>query len=268
MARVASKTYGYTNNWVDYTLNSQNVATNTSFVGVNFQSQRNHSSVSTYGSAGGSYLKVNGVSHTGTGSYNFANDNIVTWVSTTQTLNHDSNGEGSIDVVAECHTHNTSVGSGGEFSGSASLPTIPRTSTINSITGSILEESFSLNYTKSSSLFDDTVVLKIGGTTIKTIIDYSSGDSIELTNQELLNAYAVLGDSTSGTLDFELITYNSGDVIGSSSSSISFTVNGTMYYGINGVKTKVIPHVDINGSRKRCIAFVGVNGVWKRGHTQ
>jgi len=82
-----------------------------------------------------------------------------------------------------------------------------------------------ISITKYSSVFVDTMVIKYGSTTIKTI-NVSNGDKISFTSSELNTIYSLMKSVNSGTFSFTITTYNGSSSVGTSSQSATGTITG------------------------------------------
>ena len=199
------------------------------------------------GSSTGTYKFSFYISHDATGK--FENKSIKAIF--TSPINTGSYIDAGVDVVAE--------------DTDATFDVIPRGSVINSVSNFNLEDSFSVSVTKYSSSFTDTLAIKYGGTTIKTITGYTSGASINLSDTEILTAYNALGTNTSGTFTFNLTTKSGSTTIGTDSDTATGTARGTMQINVNGVWKRAVPHINVGGTWKRCVVYFNDNGNWERG---
>lgn len=101
------------------------------------------------------------------------------------------------------------------------IPTISRTSVLNSVSDFIIENGFSANVTKHSTTFTDNlrIYMRTGttDTLLKTISGYTSGTTIAFTIAELNAIYDWLVASNTGTFAFDIQTYSGSTLIGTSS---------------------------------------------------
>lgn len=164
----------------------------------------------------------------------------------TYTLSHNSSGAKSFSASAEAGIYTVAVNCRG--SASFTLPTIARVSTINSITGNKITDTFSVNYTEYSSAFTNNLLISINGqSTAQTITDYQSGASFTLSTALKNAIYSATASSKTVTLAFKLATYNNGSLIGTSSATtVTITVNnsnptigGITYADVNGTTTAI-----------------------------
>ena len=162
------------------------------------------------------------------------------------TLNHNSSGAKSFSVSAEAGIYTVAVNCRG--SASFTLPTIARVSTINSITGNKITDTFNVNYTEYSSTFTNNLLISINGqSTTQTITDYKSGASFTLSTALKNAIYNVTESSKTVTLAFKLATYNGNTLIGTSSATTvtvsinnsSPTIGGITYADVNGTTTAI-----------------------------
>ena len=164
----------------------------------------------------------------------------------TYTLTHNSSGAKSFTASAEAGIYTVAVNCTG--SASFTLPTIARVSTINSITGNKITDTFSVNYTEYSSAFTNNLLISINGqSTAQTITDYQSGASFTLSTALKNAIYSATASSKTVTLAFRLATYNGNTLVGTSSATTvtvsinnsSPTIGGITYADVNGTTTAI-----------------------------
>ncbi len=143
----------------------------------------------------------------------------------TYTMTHNSSGARSFTASAQAGIYTVAVNCTG--SGTFTLPTIARVATINSVSGSRITDTFSVNYTNYSSSFTNNLLIAINGkATTQTISNYSSGDSFTLSTAMKNAIYIATTSSKTAELSFKLSTYNGDTLIGTSSAvlvSVSVT---------------------------------------------
>ena len=164
------------------------------------------------------------------GSENFWNSSAYSYINT----NISHNPDGSRNVGVTCYMPLANGTTTGNFTSSDTfiLPTIARTSVIGSVSAFNVEKSFSVPVTKYSYSFSDTLTIKIGSTTIKTVSGYISGDSISFTSAEILAIYQIQSSTKSSTFTFTITTYSGSTYLGSSSTTATGTSVGLIeYYG-------------------------------------
>lgn len=164
----------------------------------------------------------------------------------TYTLTHNSSGAKSFTASAEAGIYTVAVNCRG--SASFTLPTIARVSTINSIKGNKITDTFSVNYTEYSSAFTNNLIISINGqSTAQTITDYQSGASFTLSTALKNAIYSATASSKTVTLAFKLATYNGNTLIGTSPATTvtvsinnsSPTIGGITYADVNGTTTAI-----------------------------
>lgn len=145
----------------------------------------------------------------------------------TYTLTHNSSGAKTFTASAEAGIYTVAVNCTG--SGSFTLPTIARVSTINSITGNKITDSFKVNYTEYSTAFTNNLLISINGqSTTQTITDYQSGASFTLSTALKNAIYNATARSKTVTLAFKLATYSGSTLIGTSSATtVTVTINNS-----------------------------------------
>lgn len=137
----------------------------------------------------------------------------------TYTMTHNSSGARSFTASAQAGIYTVAVNCTG--SGTFTLPTIARVSTINSVSGNRITDTFSVNYTNYSSSFTNNLLIAINGEdTTQIITDYNSGDSFTLSTALKNAIYSTTTSSKTAELSFKLSTYNGDTLIGTSSAII------------------------------------------------
>lgn len=207
----------------DWSQSSQNITNNTTTISwslkLHWDARLNFSAAKKYS------VTVNGTTYSG--SYTGGSGNTTTGTKTlcsqTTTISHNSDGSKSFSVSANFDIQITYGGSSlttMTLSGSQTLNTIPRASSISSLTNSITingSNSLTVNINRKSTAFTHTVTFKLGS--------YSQSFTSVATSQTYilpitwLNA---LTSSSSLTGTCTITTYNGSTQIGSSASS-SFT---------------------------------------------
>ena len=199
---------------LNWSLNSQNVSNNNSTI--------NWSLVGS-GSAGGYvYAGSFTVIINGTTVYS-SSTRIQLWNGTTvatgtETISHNSDGSKnfSASVSAAIYSYAVNVSGNSTFS----LPTIPRASSISSISGDTIGNTMTINISRASSAFTHNVYYafgSIGATLINSNVTTSCSFTVPMTfcNQ--------IPNATSGTGTITVDTYNGSTKVGSANTS--FTVN-------------------------------------------
>ena len=111
-----------------------------------------------------------------------------------------------------------------DTSPSYNLTVDPAQSVLNSISNFTIGNSIYIPITKYSDSLSDTLVVKYGNTTIKTVSAISPNSYISFTSSELNTIYSLMSSVNSGTFSFTLTTYSGGSSIGSSSQSATGTI--------------------------------------------
>ena len=205
--------------------NSYDIANNTSEIAFTFKISPIQSGWDWSGWGGSvSYtVTINGTSYTGTiPSYN--GSSTVTLKSGTQTVGHNNDGTKSIDFsfsVKDSTGKNYTPGTA-SASGSLTLTTIPRTSSIASISGGVLGQSFTVNINRASSSFTHLVRVTYGGTGSQDI-STNAGTSATATLSKSIFCPLITNTSSVQAL-VTVTTYSGGTAIGSVSQSFTMTV--------------------------------------------
>lgn len=185
----------------------------------------------------------------------------------TYTLAHTSDGSRTFKASAQGAIYVTSVNSAG--SGTFTLPTIPRASTINSVAGNKTSDTFSVNFTRHSPNFTDTLQVGISGrAAVQTIANYTSGAKFTLTDAMKDAIYSATESSQSATVAFQLVTYNGAAQVGKSNVlKKSVTVNdsqpsiGSVTYADTNATTKAITSDSSKVIRNHSTVDVTVSGM-------
>lgn len=156
----------------------------------------------------------------GTTVYQTAEDNRI-WLydgtvvaSGNYTLTHDSTGNKSFGVSIQAGIYTYAVNCTG--SGTFTLPTINRVSTITSINGVNTSDTMQVNYTKYVSTYTDNLIIAIGENRIQTITNYVNGANFTFDSYALNQIYTLVTTAKTISLNFRLQTYNNGTLVGTS----------------------------------------------------
>ena len=124
----------------------------------------------------------------------------------------------------------------------------PAGSVLGSISNFTIGNAITVPITKYSSDFSDTLVIKYGSTTIKTVSGITNGASVSFTTSELNTIYSLMSTVNSGTFSFGLTTYSGSTSVGTSSKTATgsitnanptFTSSNITYKDSNGTTTAV-----------------------------
>lgn len=142
------------------------------------------------------------------------------------TLTHDSTGNKSFTVSIQAGIYTYAVNCTG--SGSFTLPTISRISSITAINGANTGDTLQVNYTKYVSSYTDNLLVAIGETRIQTINNYVSGNNFTFDSYALNQIYTSVTTAKTISLNFRLQTYNNGTLVGTSTPIYkTFTINNS-----------------------------------------
>lgn len=217
-------TSAYSNRYLTFawSVQSQSVANNTTTISWTLKGA---GSASGYYKAGNFKVVIDGTTVYSTSEntrINLYNGTLVK--SGTFTLNHNSNGSKSFTASAQAGIYTYAVNCTG--SGTFSLPTIARVSTINSVTGSKITDTFNVAYTKYSTSFTNNLQIAVNGSVKQTITNYASGAGFTLSSALKSAIYNATPSSKTVTLGFSLVTYNGSTVVGTSAvTNKSITIN-------------------------------------------
>lgn len=164
----------------------------------------------------------------------------------TYTFNHNSDGSRGFTASAEGAIYTSAVNCKG--SGSFTLNAIPRASTINSVSGSKITDTFNVKYTKYAPQFTDNLQIAVKGyKASQTITGYQSGEGFKLSEALKKDIYRASTNATSASVQFTLITMNGSSQVGTSntiSKSIAVsdsvpTIDGISYKDTNSATVAI-----------------------------
>ena len=218
---------------------SQNIANNYSSVSWKLQLISSNSSARISSSAAKDFsVTVDGKTWSGTNTVGLNGGATKTLASGSKNITHTSNGTKTFDYS---FSQEIAITYSGTYigtktgSGEGTLDTIPRGSVLGSISSFTFGNAINIPITKYSSSFTDTLVISVGGTTIKTISDISNGDDITFTSTELTNIYKKLPSATKGTVTFKLTTKSGSTTIGTSTKTATGTIPSSIKPSISGI---------------------------------
>ena len=222
-----------------WTAGTSNVANNYTPVSWKLQLISSNSSANINSSVSKDYsVTVNGTSYSGTNTVGLSGGATKTLASGSLNVKHDSDGSKTFSFSFSQEFAITYSGNYiGTISGSGSgtLDNIPRGSVLGTISAFTIGDAINIPITKYSSSFTDTLVISVGGTTIKTISDIDNGDDVTFTSTELTNIYKKLPNVTSGTFTFKLTTKSGSTTIGTSTKTAKGTINSSIKPSISSV---------------------------------
>ena len=209
-----------------WSVNSQNVANNTSNVTVKVQLCSTGSSYSINASAtkNGS-VTINGTTYSFTFNASVSGNQTKTVYTKTVDIPHNSDGTKSFSLSATLGINVTLSGTywgNVSCSGTGTLNNIPRTSSfsINTYSGTIGSTQFNITINRASSAFTHKVYYRFGS--INWLGSSSATTSFSFT--PALGDCSQIPSSTSGTATIVVETYNGSTYIGSSSANITLYV--------------------------------------------
>lgn len=229
-----SSTFGTSNSHVKYNIkinqNSQSIDGNYSNVSVWVDFWRDNSGYTTYGS-GTCYCKINGTTYSATvsSSQKITNSGI-TLFSKTLDIYHNADGSKYLEASAwiSMDTPLTSSEQGyGEW-----LTTIPRASTISSISGNTFGSPVTVNISRASSSFTHKVdYVRPDGEHFRV----GENIGVSCTFTPALSDCNFVPNSTSASAQIYVYTYSGSTYIGSFSKSFTFNVPSSVLPTINSV---------------------------------
>ena len=183
-------------------------------------------------------VNVNGVSYSGTNTVGITYNTTKTLASGTTTISH--NGDGTktfsysfsqqLDITFDGSWIGTKSGSG-----TGTLNTIPRASSISSIDGNLVGSNVTVNISRASSSFTHKVYFTnfAGG---KTLVGDGIGTSC--TFVPAMSDCSMIPNSTQGTGIVTVDTYSGGTKIGSTSHSFTLNVPDSVIPSISSIAIK------------------------------
>ena len=211
-----------------------------------------------------SYIRLDGSNvMTYTGSFNISTSWVKIGSTVTKTVTHNADGTKSISITGFFDSQGlTSKLDDLSCSGTVTLKTIPRASSISSITGDTIGETVTIRLNRASSSFTHRLYYTFGDTKNRLL---SSSVATSYSFKPSMNDCAYLPNSTSGTATIRADTYNGSTKIGSASknftlkvpSSVAPTLSGVSVTRVDGdvpegwgvyVKGKSSAKVQINGA--------------------
>lgn len=222
------------NNYIKYKISvtpgTQSVTGNYTPVTVKVYVYRTNSGYTTYGK-GTCYCKINGTTYSAsiTSSQKFTyNSNTVVF---TKTLNIPHNADGTKTLVCSAwidHSQFTSK----EQSYSEVLTTIPRASSISSISGNTIGSQVTVNISRHSSSFTHKVFYTFGDSK-NVVVGTGVGTSVSFTPS--MNDCSYLPNETSGTATIKVETYSGSTLIGTASKTFTLNVPSSVKPSISNV---------------------------------
>ena len=222
-----------------WTAGTQSIANNYTPISWKLQLISSNSSANISSSASKDYsITVDGKTWSGTNTIGLSGGATKTLASGSKNIYHNANGTKTFSysfsqefaITYSGESVGTKTGSG-----EGTLDTIPRGSTLGTIGAFTIGNAINIPITKYSSSFSDTLVISVGGTTIKTISNIVNGDDVTFTSSELTNIYKKLPSATSGTFTFKLTTKSGSTTIGTSTKTAKGTIPSSIKPTISSV---------------------------------
>lgn len=209
---------------LDVSETSYSIADNTSQVRIIWKSTQSGTSYNGFTRTAYYYYSANGGSEIGkTVSYTLPQNSTRTIVDTTLTVPHEPDGSGTIKVRTWMDT-DISAGVIQKDSGTITLTTIPRKSTLSASNGE-LGKAQTLKATRKSDSFTHTLTWTCGAHK-GTIATKSSAVSWTFTPSKELSKEAPYGSKV--YCSFKLTTYNGENAVGSDSKEVWYTIPSTI----------------------------------------
>lgn len=195
---------------------SQSITNNTSTVTAYGYVCKNNSSYYPYNGTSYVSMTINGNTGTATPSYNFGGVSVGDYVHfityTSPPITHNADGTKSVTISFSVDGKLSSYYPYGTISKTITLPTIPRASSISSVSGNTIGEEITVNITRNSTSFTHQLWYKVGNS---NWVDLGTGISTSKTFTIDMDMCSQITTSTSGNLQLCLRTYNGTSQIGS-----------------------------------------------------
>lgn len=181
-----------------------------------------------------SYIRLDGSNvMTYTGSFNISTSWVKIGSTVTKTVTHNADGTKSISITGFFDSQGlTSKLDDLSCSGTVTLKTIPRASSISSITGDTIGETVTIRLSRASSSFTHRLYYTFGDTKNRLL---SSSVATSYSFKPSMNDCAYLPNSTSGTATIRADTYNGSTKIGSASKNFTLKVPSSVVPTLSGV---------------------------------
>lgn len=216
-----------------------------------------------YNGAGSYAININGSRvRSGTANLNVGTYGSVTLASGSTTVGHNNDGSKTVSVSASYSSAASAyyLPSSGSTSGSLTLTKIPRASKIDTFTGSTIDGTFTVTYTKSVSTYTDKLCISIPNGKALMTIDYTSGKSFNLDSTSLEYIYSNYTTTQTVQLGAVMETYNGTTKIGESSEyKIDVSINCPPT--INGVALTETGLTGAGISNTDCVALIGKKSI-------
>lgn len=204
---------------IEVTQNSQSITNNTSNVTVKVWIYRTNTGYTTYGS-GTCYCKINGTTYSAsiTSSQKITNSGIYLF---SKTLDIGHNSDGSKNLYCSAWIKHDRV-TADEHGFTTTLTTIPRKSTISSITGGTINSNMTVNINRASSSFTTSVWVRLGNSGWQKVANQSSSTSISFTVPSVLANQ--IPNANKGTGQVLIRTFNGNTELGDNMWDKEFSV--------------------------------------------
>lgn len=204
---------------------SQSISGNYSDVTVKVYIVRGAYGYNTNSTADAQTLWINGVKHTGTSSIGGSNNTTSLIMQKTQRVNHNADGTKTFKMQFQKYFglwwNDTLIGTQTFPEVSYTLNTIPRTSSISSISGGTLGSPVTVNINRASDTFTHNVYYK---RTDGQSFSVATGAGTSATFTPAISDANFLPNATSGTATIIVDTYSGSTKIGSANKTFTVTV--------------------------------------------
>lgn len=230
---------------ITVTLNSQNIANNTSNVTVKMTAQSDSTSYHAYNFSAVNPVKlvVDGSTKVDTKiAIDLSDMEVVTLATWTGNITHSTDGSKTLSCtgnfyVAETSSLGSAYADDAKLTTSTSLPKIARASSISSISSSTntIGETFTMKISVQNTTFTHKTYIKIGSTTVVSSTNISAGTTSKTFSSPASTWAAAIPNATSATATVYLDTYNGSTKIGSASKTFTVKVPSSAVPSISSV---------------------------------
>lgn len=216
---------------------SQNITNNTTTVNATLKVQSMAYGVASGWTTKNAGISINGNNVTYTFNPNMGANSTKTIATRSYTFNHNADGSKSVNISANADYTGVTWNGGAlgnvALGGNVTLPTIPRASTIGTVTGDTIGSGINIQISRASSSFTHEVSITMLGAEVKSS---NVGTSVTLT-PPLASFCGKLPNSTSGNATVTVVTKNGLATIGTKTKNITLKVPSSVVPVISSMTT-------------------------------
>lgn len=239
---------------------------NSSNVTANMVLWRDNIGHTTYGN-GMFSITIDGNTNSQSKSYSFTNSEN-TILSHTVDVPHNSDGTKTI-TISGSYSGDSPIGGNGSALCTLDNIDVNKVTQFDGANDFTLESTTSAWFTPYKSWYTHNLYIDLlnDGNTWISRPGYSSGQTIQISDDEILNAYNQLLNYNPGqtvNVKYYLATFSGDTNLGGVSLWKTMTIGGTAKINIGGTWKKAIPYVKVNGVWKPTISYINADSSWKR----